>query len=91
MTFFFSLLLLPPLLNSARQHASLLVRVEECVCRCKELSLDILERETDMAVQCEPDRCGLRALQEKRDHLEVRGTGRDTCCVARSDSQAARR
>lgn len=56
------------------------------MCRCKELSLDILEKETDMAVQCEPDRCGLQALEEKRDHLEVRGTGRDTCC---SDSQAA--
>lgn len=57
-----------------RQHASLLVRVEECLCCCKELSLDILEKETDMAVQCEPDRCGLQALQEKQDHLEVRDT-----------------
>lgn len=76
----------PPPHLSPHQHAGLLVRVEECVCRCNELSLDILERETDMAVQCEPDRCGLRALEEKRDHLEVRGTGRDTSC---SDSQAA--
>ncbi|XP_071337194.1 uncharacterized protein [Trachinotus anak] len=53
------------------KHASLAVRVEECLCSSKELSLDILERETDMAVQCEPDRCGLGALQEKQDHLEI--------------------
>ena len=55
------------------QHASLALRVEECLCCSKELSLDILEKETDMAVQCEPDRCGLEALQETQDHLEVRG------------------
>ncbi|KAG7230068.1 hypothetical protein INR49_009788 [Caranx melampygus] len=53
------------------KHASLAVRVEECLCCSKELTLDILERETDMAVQCEPDRCGLEALQEKQDHLET--------------------
>ncbi|XP_044070794.1 spectrin beta chain, non-erythrocytic 1 isoform X6 [Siniperca chuatsi] len=53
------------------KHASLAVRVEECLCCSKELSLDILEKETDMAVQCEPDRCGLEALQEKQDHLEI--------------------
>ncbi|XP_039995004.1 uncharacterized protein LOC120796340 isoform X3 [Xiphias gladius] len=53
------------------KHASLAVRVEECLCCSKELSLDVLERETDMAVQCEPDRCGLEALQEKQDHLET--------------------
>lgn len=54
------------------QHASLAVRVEECLCCSKELRLDILEKETDMAMQCEPDHCGLEALQEKQDHLEVR-------------------
>uniref|UniRef100_UPI0037E9515E uncharacterized protein isoform X1 n=2 Tax=Semicossyphus pulcher TaxID=241346 RepID=UPI0037E9515E len=53
------------------KHARLAVRVEECLSCSKELSLDILERETDMAVQCEPDRCGLEALQEKQDHLEI--------------------
>ncbi|XP_067465754.1 uncharacterized protein [Thunnus thynnus] len=53
------------------KHARLAVRVEECLCCSKELSLDILEKETDMAVQCEPDRCGLEALQEKQDHLEI--------------------
>ncbi|XP_017279839.1 uncharacterized protein LOC108240684 isoform X2 [Kryptolebias marmoratus] len=53
------------------KHASLAVRVEESLCSSKELSLDILEEETDLAVQCEPDRCGLEALQERQDHLEV--------------------
>ncbi|XP_049927094.1 spectrin beta chain, non-erythrocytic 5 isoform X4 [Epinephelus moara] len=53
------------------RHASLAVHMEECLCYSKELSLDILEKETDMAVQCEPDRCGLEALQEKQDHLEI--------------------
>ncbi|KAJ0066727.1 hypothetical protein NL108_002298 [Boleophthalmus pectinirostris] len=53
------------------KHASLAVRVEESLCRSKDLSLDILERETDMAVQCEPDRCGLDALWEEQDHLEM--------------------
>lgn len=56
-----------------RQHAGLAVRVEECLSCSKELGLDVLERETDMAIQCEPDRCGLESLQEKQDHLEVRG------------------
>ncbi|XP_059215933.1 spectrin beta chain, non-erythrocytic 5 [Centropristis striata] len=53
------------------KHASLAVHVEECLCCSKELSLDILEKETDMAVQCEPDRCGLEVLQERQDHLEI--------------------
>ncbi|XP_028324482.1 uncharacterized protein mymx isoform X2 [Gouania willdenowi] len=53
------------------KHASLAVRMEELLCNSKELSLDILEKETDMAVQCEPERCGLGALQEKQDHLEI--------------------
>ncbi|KAM8860204.1 uncharacterized protein mymx isoform 2-T2 [Spinachia spinachia] len=53
------------------KHAGLAVHVEECLCRSKELGLDILEKETELAVQCEPDRCGLEALQEKQDHLEI--------------------
>ncbi|KAF1375940.1 hypothetical protein PFLUV_G00225410 [Perca fluviatilis] len=53
------------------KHASLAVHVEECLCCSKELGLDILEKETDMAIQCEPDRCGLGALQEKQGHLEI--------------------
>ncbi|CAJ1067414.1 uncharacterized protein LOC121511110 [Xyrichtys novacula] len=54
-----------------RKYASLAVRVEESLSCSKELSLDILERETDMAVQCEPERCGLEALQAKQDQLEI--------------------
>ncbi|XP_055358551.1 uncharacterized protein LOC114870613 isoform X2 [Betta splendens] len=54
-----------------RDHARLAIRIEERLCRSKELSLDVLERETDMAVRCELDRCGLEALQETQDHLEI--------------------
>lgn len=46
--------------------------MEESLSQSKELSLDVLERETDMAVQCEPERCGIEALQAKQDQLEVR-------------------
>lgn len=53
------------------QHASLAVRVEECLCSSKELCLDILEKETDMAVQCKPDDCDFEPLRDRLDHLEV--------------------
>ncbi|KAM4607673.1 uncharacterized protein mymx isoform 2-T2 [Polymixia lowei] len=53
------------------KHASLAVRVEECLCCSKELGVDILERETDMAIKCEPDRCGLESLQEQQAQLEA--------------------
>ena len=39
--------------------------------RSKALSVDVLERETDMAVKCEPDRYDLRDLQELQARLEV--------------------
>ncbi|XP_014857794.1 PREDICTED: uncharacterized protein LOC106927023 isoform X3 [Poecilia mexicana] len=52
------------------KHASLAVCVEECLCSSKELSLEILEKETDMAVQCEPDRCGFGPLRDRLGHLE---------------------
>ncbi|XP_060896633.1 uncharacterized protein LOC132975828 isoform X1 [Labrus mixtus] len=54
-----------------RKHASLVVRVEESLSCSKELSLDILERETDMAVQCDLERCGIESLQAKQNRLEV--------------------
>ncbi|KAM6956309.1 uncharacterized protein mymx [Aplochiton taeniatus] len=53
------------------RHVSLAVRVEECLSCSRELGVDILEREADMAVKCEPDRCGLEALQEQQDRLEI--------------------
>ncbi|XP_015235074.1 PREDICTED: uncharacterized protein LOC107087815 isoform X3 [Cyprinodon variegatus] len=53
------------------KHASLAVRVEECLCSSKELSLDILEKETDMAVQCEPEHSGFEPLQDRLGHLEI--------------------
>ncbi|XP_027862541.1 uncharacterized protein mymx isoform X6 [Xiphophorus couchianus] len=53
------------------KHVSLAVRVEEGLCSSKELSLEILEKETDMAVQCEPDRCGFGPLRDRLGHLEI--------------------
>ncbi|XP_054655007.1 uncharacterized protein LOC129194105 isoform X3 [Dunckerocampus dactyliophorus] len=53
------------------KQTRLAVCIEECLCCCKELNLDILEKETDMAVQCELDHCGLEALQERHDQLEI--------------------
>ncbi|MEQ2218096.1 hypothetical protein XENOCAPTIV_029370 [Xenoophorus captivus] len=47
------------------------MRVEECLCSSKELSLDILEKETDMAVQCEPDHCCFEPLWDRLGHLET--------------------
>uniref|UniRef100_A0A3Q2T8A0 Uncharacterized LOC105916020 n=1 Tax=Fundulus heteroclitus TaxID=8078 RepID=A0A3Q2T8A0_FUNHE len=53
------------------KHARLAVRVEECLCSSKELCLDILEKETDMAVQCEPEHCGFEPLRDRVSHLEA--------------------
>lgn len=50
------------------------------MCRSNELSLDILEKETDMALRCEPDHCGLELLQERQDHQEVRGRSLANVC-----------
>ncbi|XP_061692613.1 uncharacterized protein LOC133509530 isoform X2 [Syngnathoides biaculeatus] len=47
------------------------VSMEEWLCRYNELSLDILKKETDMAVQCEPNHCGFESLQQRNAHLET--------------------
>ncbi|XP_059929545.1 uncharacterized protein LOC132473432 isoform X1 [Gadus macrocephalus] len=53
------------------KHARVAVRVEECLCCSKELNMDVLERETDLAVRCEPESCGLEELEEQQDQLEI--------------------
>lgn len=53
------------------QHSEFSARVERCLQRCAELAVDVLEMESEMAVRCEPDRCGLDRLQENHDQLEV--------------------
>ncbi|XP_077351630.1 uncharacterized protein mymx isoform X2 [Festucalex cinctus] len=53
------------------KQARLSVCMEECLCCCNELNLDILEKETDMAVQCEPDHCDFETLQERNTHLKI--------------------
>ncbi|KAI2659102.1 Spectrin alpha chain, non-erythrocytic 1 [Labeo rohita] len=40
------------------------------LCRCAELSMDLLDIETDMAVLCDSDLSGLEGLQEQQDDLE---------------------
>ncbi|XP_056326642.1 uncharacterized protein LOC130239459 isoform X2 [Danio aesculapii] len=52
-------------------HAMVSARVEQCLRRCAELAVDVLEMESEMAVKCEPDRCGLDDLQEYQDQLEA--------------------
>ncbi|XP_016121289.1 uncharacterized protein, partial [Sinocyclocheilus grahami] len=52
------------------RHAMVSARVEQCLQRCAELAVDVLEMESEMAVRCEPDRCGLDDLQEYQDQLE---------------------
>ncbi|XP_059421659.1 uncharacterized protein LOC132156709 isoform X2 [Carassius carassius] len=53
------------------RHAMVLAHVEQCLQRCAELAVDVLEIESEMAVRCEPDRCGLDDLQEYQDQLEA--------------------
>uniref|UniRef100_A0A8C1YFV9 PH domain-containing protein n=1 Tax=Cyprinus carpio TaxID=7962 RepID=A0A8C1YFV9_CYPCA len=53
------------------RHAMVSARVEQCLQRCAELAVDVLEMESEMAVRCEPDRCGLDDLQEYQDQLEA--------------------
>ncbi|KAL1263653.1 hypothetical protein QQF64_006392 [Cirrhinus molitorella] len=53
------------------RHAMVSARVEQCLQRCAELAVDVLEMESEMAVRCEPDRCGLDGLQEYQDQLEA--------------------
>nr|XP_055026003.1 spectrin beta chain, non-erythrocytic 1 isoform X5 [Misgurnus anguillicaudatus] len=53
------------------RYSTFSARVEQCLQRCAELSVDVLEMESEMAVRCEPDRCGLDSLQEYQDQLEA--------------------
>ncbi|KAG9344321.1 hypothetical protein JZ751_010990 [Albula glossodonta] len=53
------------------RHSSLTVRISQRLSRAARLSADILEAETQMAVKCEPERCGLEALQDQQDELEM--------------------
>ncbi|XP_050982916.1 spectrin beta chain, non-erythrocytic 1 isoform X4 [Labeo rohita] len=53
------------------RHAMVSARVEQCLQRCAELAVDVLEMESEMAVRCEPDRCGLDDLQEYQDQMEA--------------------
>ncbi|XP_019726187.1 uncharacterized protein mymx isoform X3 [Hippocampus comes] len=71
------------------KQARLSVCLEECLCCCNDLNLDVLEKETDMAVQCEPDHCDLETLQERTTQLEI-GYEVLTDKVKEMESQACR-
>ncbi|KAI1896953.1 hypothetical protein AGOR_G00100190 [Albula goreensis] len=53
------------------QCSGLTMRVNHSLSLSAELSMDIMDMETDMAVKCEPDRSGLQGLQEQQDEMEV--------------------
>ncbi|XP_057705155.1 uncharacterized protein LOC130923451 isoform X2 [Corythoichthys intestinalis] len=53
------------------KQARLSACIEECLCGYNKLNLDILEKETEMAVQCEPDHCNFETLQKREAHLEI--------------------
>ncbi|KAK2874116.1 hypothetical protein Q8A67_021269 [Cirrhinus molitorella] len=50
--------------------STLTLRINQHLCRCAELSMDLLDIETDMAVLCDSDLSGLEGLQEQQDDLE---------------------
>ncbi len=54
------------------QLSTLTLRINQHLCRCAELSMDLLDIETDMAVLCDSDLSGLEGLQEQQDDLKVR-------------------
>ncbi|XP_043107992.1 uncharacterized protein si:dkey-238i5.2 [Puntigrus tetrazona] len=47
------------------------MRINQHLCRCAELSMDLLDIETDMALLCDSDLSGLEGLQEQQDDLEA--------------------
>ncbi|XP_026131205.1 uncharacterized protein LOC113111044 [Carassius auratus] len=51
--------------------STLTLRINQHLCRCAELSMDLLDMETDMTVLCDSDLSGLEGLQEQQDDLEA--------------------
>ncbi|KAI7795265.1 uncharacterized protein si:dkey-238i5.2 isoform X2 [Triplophysa rosa] len=51
--------------------STLTLRINQHLSRCAELSMDLLDIETDKAVLCDPDLSGLDGLQEQQDDLEA--------------------
>ncbi|XP_067288048.1 interaptin isoform X2 [Pseudorasbora parva] len=54
--------------------STLTLRINQHLCRCAELSMDLLDIETDMAVLCDSDLSGLEGIQEQQDDLEAHYT-----------------
>ncbi|KAG1949871.1 hypothetical protein F2P79_011590 [Pimephales promelas] len=51
--------------------SNLTLQINQHLCRCAELSMDLLDIEADMAVLCDSDLSGLEGLQEQQDDLEA--------------------
>ncbi|XP_051531587.1 uncharacterized protein LOC127427820 [Myxocyprinus asiaticus] len=51
--------------------STLTLRINQHLSRCAELSMDLLDIETDMAVLCDSDLSGLEGLREQQDDLEA--------------------
>ncbi|KAJ8264211.1 hypothetical protein GJAV_G00146520 [Gymnothorax javanicus] len=60
-----------PIRKLLNQCSSLTMRINHALSLTAELSMDIMDAETDMAVKCEPDRSGLQGLQEQQDQMEL--------------------
>ncbi|KAM4603437.1 uncharacterized protein ACJ7VT_018153 [Polymixia lowei] len=53
------------------KNPTLTLRINGLLSRCAELSMDVLDSETDMVVRCEPGASDLDDLQEQQDKLEL--------------------
>ncbi|XP_036442971.1 uncharacterized protein LOC118819337 isoform X2 [Colossoma macropomum] len=52
------------------QLSTLTLRINQHLSRCAELSMDMLDMETDMTMLCDPELIGLDGLLEEQDDLE---------------------
>ncbi|KAL6469095.1 hypothetical protein MHYP_G00226190 [Metynnis hypsauchen] len=53
------------------QLSTLTLRINQHLSRCGELSMDMLDMETEMTMLCDPELIGLDGLLEEQDDLEV--------------------
>ncbi|XP_041105968.1 spectrin beta chain, non-erythrocytic 1-like isoform X5 [Polyodon spathula] len=54
-----------------RRHSYITARINQMLSKSVELSAEIHEMETDMAVKCEPDLCRLESLNLQQEDMEI--------------------
>ncbi|XP_058879838.1 uncharacterized protein LOC117403325 isoform X2 [Acipenser ruthenus] len=54
-----------------RRHSNITARISQMLSKSVELSIEIHEMETDMAVKCEPDMCRLENLNNQQEDMEI--------------------